>query len=241
MVSEPGIYSRRLASGLRTQKRERETITLTLEKRSVKRGGLTFSSAPTHEDEVLGVTGTPIQSRVDLRRRPRQERRAMASGTVPSRPLPRSPPLTRRVEGDENELGFFDPGASPQFLFSETRARPFDREEMLCTVFNIAGAPSCHVRMNICQAQARSTTYSRSTTTDNAGPMTCAVTRYDREDVVDREDIADREDYKGVADWTDVLDQEIGKILPIGKKLPIRNILQIGKMIVLFIFRSNFQ
>jgi hypothetical protein len=43
MVSEPLIYSRRLASGLRTQKRERET--LTLEKRSAKRGGLTFSSA----------------------------------------------------------------------------------------------------------------------------------------------------------------------------------------------------
>jgi hypothetical protein len=43
MVSEPLIYSCRLASGLRTQKRERET--LTLEKRSVKRGGLTFSSA----------------------------------------------------------------------------------------------------------------------------------------------------------------------------------------------------
>jgi hypothetical protein len=43
MVSEPLIYSRRLASGLRRQKRERET--LTLEKRSVKRGGLTFSSA----------------------------------------------------------------------------------------------------------------------------------------------------------------------------------------------------
>jgi hypothetical protein len=42
MVSESLIYSRRLASGLRTQKRERET--LTLEKRSVKRGGLTFSS-----------------------------------------------------------------------------------------------------------------------------------------------------------------------------------------------------
>jgi hypothetical protein len=38
--------------------------TLTLEKRSVKRGGLTFSSAPTQEDEVLGVAGTPIQSRV---------------------------------------------------------------------------------------------------------------------------------------------------------------------------------
>jgi hypothetical protein len=84
MVLEPLIYLRRLASGLRTQKRERETLTLTLEKRSVKRGGLTFSSAPTHEDEVLGVAGTPIQSRVDLRRRPQQERRAMASGTVAS-------------------------------------------------------------------------------------------------------------------------------------------------------------
>jgi hypothetical protein len=41
MVSEPLIYSCRLASGLRTQKRERET----LEKRSMKRGGLTFSFA----------------------------------------------------------------------------------------------------------------------------------------------------------------------------------------------------
>jgi hypothetical protein len=171
MVSEPGIYSRRLASGLRTQKRERETITLTLEKRSVKRGGLTFSSAPTHEDEVLGVAGTLIQS----------------------------------------------------------RAQSFDREEMLCTVCNIAGAPSCHVRTNICQAQARSATYSRSTTPDNAGPVMCAVTRYDRKDV------ADREDYQGVADWADVPDWEIRKILPIG------NILPISKMIVLFIFRSNFQ
>jgi hypothetical protein len=143
MVSEPLIYSRRLASGLRTQKRERETITLTLEKRSAKRGGLTFSSAPTHEDEVLGVAGTPIQS----------------------------------------------------------RARSFDREEMLCTVCNIAGAPSCHVRTHICQAQERSATYSRSATPDNVGPVTCAVTRYDREDVADREGIADR---------ADVPDREIG-------------------------------
>jgi hypothetical protein len=67
MVSEPLIYSRRLASGLRTQKRERET--LTLEKRSAKRGGLTFFL------RVLGVVGTPIQSRVDFHWQPRQERR----------------------------------------------------------------------------------------------------------------------------------------------------------------------
>jgi hypothetical protein len=66
IVSEPLIYSHRLASGLRTQKRERET--LTLEKRSAKRGGLTFL-------HVLGVAGTPIQSRVDFCRQPRQERR----------------------------------------------------------------------------------------------------------------------------------------------------------------------
>jgi hypothetical protein len=161
MVSEQLIYSRRLASGLRTQKRERETITLTLEKRSAKRGGLTFSSAPTHEDEVLGVAGTPIQS----------------------------------------------------------RARSFDWEEMLCTVCNIAGAPSCHVRTHICQTQARSATYFRSATPDNAGPVTCAVTRYDREDVVDRE---------GVADRADVSDREIGKILPIEKILSIGKITKVS-------------
>jgi hypothetical protein len=144
---------------------------------------------PTHEDEVLDVAGTPIQS----------------------------------------------------------RARSFDREEMLCTVCNIADAPSCHVRTNICQAQARSATYSRSTTPDNVGPVTCAVTRYDRKDIADREDIADRkdiadrEDYQGVTDRADVPDREIEKILPIGKMLPIGNILPIDKMIVLFIFRSNFQ
>jgi hypothetical protein len=174
MVSEPLIYSRRLASGLRTQKRERETITLTLEKRLAKRGGLTFSSASNHEDEVLGVAGTPIQS----------------------------------------------------------RARSFDREEMLCTVCNIAGAPSCHVRTHICQAQARSATYSRSATPDNAGPVTCTMTRYNREDVAD---------WEGVTDRVDVPDREIGKILLIEKILPIGNILPIGKMIALFIFRSNFQ
>jgi hypothetical protein len=153
MVSERLIYSCRLASGLRTQKRERETITLTLEKRSAKRGGLTFSSAPTHEDEVLGVAGTPIQS----------------------------------------------------------RTRSFDWEEMLCTVFNIAGAPSCHVRTHIYQAQARSATYSRSVTPDNVGSVTCTVTRYDQEDIADRE---------GVADRADVPDREIGKITkvsPIGR------------------------
>jgi hypothetical protein len=158
MVSESLIYSRRLASRLRTQKRERET--LTLEKRSAKRGGLTFSSAPTHEDEVLGVAGTPIQS----------------------------------------------------------CARSFDREEMLCTVCNIAGAPSCHVWTHICQAQARSATYSRSATPDNAGPVTCAVTRYDREVVADRD---------GVVDRVDVLDREIEKILPIGK---ITKVSPIGQM-----------
>jgi hypothetical protein len=67
MVSEPLIYSRRLASGLRTQKRERET--LTLEKRSAKRGGLTFFL------RVLGVVGTLIQTCVDFCQQPRQERR----------------------------------------------------------------------------------------------------------------------------------------------------------------------
>jgi hypothetical protein len=197
MVSEPLIYSRRLASGLRTQKREREIITLTLEKRSVKRGGLTFSSAPTHEDEVLDVTGTPIQS----------------------------------------------------------RARSFDREEMLCTVFNIAARPvmscadahmpgagkngnifpisnsrqrrACDVRRD----QVRSGRCCRLRMCRRSGRCSRSG---DREDIADRKDIADREDYQGVADRADVPDREIGKILPIG------NIFPIGKMIVLFIFRSNF-
>jgi hypothetical protein len=57
----------------------------------------------------------------------------------------------------------------------------------------------------------------------------------DREDIADRKDIADQEDYQGVVDRADVPDREIEKILLIG------NILPIDKMIVLFIFRSNFQ
>jgi hypothetical protein len=36
--------------------------------------------------------------------------------------------------------------------------------------------------------------WSGARTPDNAGLVTCAVTRNDREDVADREDIADRED-----------------------------------------------
>jgi hypothetical protein len=69
----------------------------------------------------------------------------------------------------------------------------------------------------------REDAYSRSATPDNVGLVTCAVTRYDREDVADREgvadrtDVHDREDYQRVADRTNVSDWEIGKILPIGK------------------------
>jgi hypothetical protein len=67
MVSEPLIYSRRLASGLRTQKREKET--LTLEKRSAKRGGLTFSS-------VCSASPAPrSRAASTFRRQQRQERR----------------------------------------------------------------------------------------------------------------------------------------------------------------------
>jgi hypothetical protein len=88
----------------------------------------------------------------------------------------------------------------------------------------------------------REDAYSRSATSDNVSLVTCAVTRYDREDVADRE---------GVADRADVHDREIRKILPIvkitnvlpiGQMFPIeRSGRSIGKMIVLFIFRCNFQ
>jgi hypothetical protein len=86
MVSEPLIYSRRLASGLRTQKRERET--LTLEKGSPKMGGLTFSSA------------------------------------CSASPAPRSKAASTFVGNRGKSDMRVSTWASPQFLFSETHARP---------------------------------------------------------------------------------------------------------------------
>jgi hypothetical protein len=104
----------------------------------------------------IGHRGKPLDCGALTLWRTRTSAKGLAAALPsPSRPLPRSPLLTRRVEGDGNELGF-QPGASPRFLFSETRARPFDREEMLCMMCNIADTPSCHVRTHICQAQARS-------------------------------------------------------------------------------------
>jgi hypothetical protein len=165
---------------------------------------------------VLGVAGTPIQSRVDFHRQPRQERREC-----------------------------FDPGRRSGFLFSKSCALSFDREEMLCTVCNTAGALSCHVRTHICQVQARSATYCRSERCCRSGRCIFPISNsrqhraHDvRSDQVqsgrccrsgkcrrsgrcsqsgDRTDIADQEDYQCVADQTNVPDREIGKILPIGK------------------------
>jgi hypothetical protein len=116
---------------------------------------------------------------------------------------------------------------------------------MLCTVCHIAGAPSCHVRTHICQAEARSATYCRSERCCRSGRCIFPISnsrqrraRDVRRDQVrsgrccrsgkcrrsgkcsrsrDRKDITDNEDYQGVIDRTNVPDREIGKILPIGK------------------------
>jgi hypothetical protein len=48
-------------------------------------------------------------------------------------------------------------------------------------------------------------------TPDNVGPVTCAVTRNDQEDVADREGVADRADVpdlEQVADREDIADRE---------------------------------
>jgi hypothetical protein len=47
--------------------------------------------------------------------------------------------------------------------------------------------------------------WSGARTPDNAGPVTFAVTRNDREDVTDRKDVTDREQ---IADRKDVVDRE---------------------------------
>jgi hypothetical protein len=51
--------------------------------------------------------------------------------------------------------------------------------------------------------------WSGACTPDNVGPVTCAMTRNDREDVADREQVADRED---VADRKDAVDIRVLEI-----------------------------
>jgi hypothetical protein len=179
MVSEPLIYSRRLASGLRTQKRERET--LTLEKRSAKRGGLTFSSA---------CSASPAP------------RSRVASTFVGNRGKSDARVSTRGVAA---------------VFFSPSRAHYRSIGKRCYARCAIQPAP-CHVMCRRTYARRRQDrqhiadrkdvadrkdAYSRSATPDNAGLVTCAVTRYDREDVADRESVTDR---------ADVPDREIGQI-----------------------------
>jgi hypothetical protein len=55
----------------------------------------------------------------------------------------------------------------------------------------------------------RKLSWSGTRTPDNAGPVTCAVTRNDRKDIADREDVAD---WEQVADREDAVDIRVLEI-----------------------------
>jgi hypothetical protein len=164
MVSEPGIYSRRLASGLRTQKRERETITLTLEKMSAKRGGLTFSSVPAHEDEVLGVTGHPDP---EPRAIVRSERDVMHGVQYSRRPVMS---CADEHMPDAGKIGNIFPINNSR----QRRARDVRRDQ---------------VRSGRC---CRSERYYRPRRLPRCRRLGRGSRSGDREDIADRKDVADR-------------------------------------------------
>jgi hypothetical protein len=143
---------------------------------------------------VLGVAGTPIQSRVDF-----------SSATA-----------ARATRG-------FRPGASPQFLFSETRVRPM----------KTVGPSRGTWRPRSCPGLGSGSWSRRTRGSPGAAPGWAAgagatghVVAPEFPETCTRGYLVCR---VPTTDRVDVPDREIGKILPI------------GKMIVLFIFRSNFQ
>jgi hypothetical protein len=221
MISEPLIYSRRLVSGLRTQKRERET--LTLEKRSAKRGGLTFSSA-------CSASPAPrSRATSNFRRQPRQERRegfdpGRRSGFSSPRRVrdPRRPLGLQGARGDSGAALGWAAGAgaaghvaAPELPWAGQRElepqdtwRPWSCPGLGSGSWSrrTRGGPGAALGWAV--GAAGHVVAPELPRTCTRGYLVCRVPTADRADVPDR---------------------EIGKILPI------------GKMIVLFIFRSNFQ
>jgi hypothetical protein len=224
MVSESLIYSCRLASGLRIQKRERET--LTLEKRLAKRGGLTFSSACS--------ASPPPQSRAAstfVGDRGKSDVRVSTRGITAVSFLRDARAIIRSGRDVMHGVQY---SRRPVMSCADAHMLGAGKIGNIFTISNSRQRRARDVRRD----QVRSGRCCRSGKCRRSGRWSQSG---DREDIADRKDIAGRKDYQGVTDRADVPDREIGKILPIEKILPIGNILPIGKMIVLFIFRSNFQ